>query len=604
MLKKQQAFRQIHILILMVAALIIGIIFLRQYGESWDELQFFKYADNAIKSYSTWPTTGDIPLTGNTYDNYGPAFVIGVDLGARLLTHILPFTTSDTRHLLYFITYLIGIWAFYCLAKHWLSEIPSIGATLLFATQPLLWGHAFISPKDIPFLSLFLLTLLFGLRLFDTLEPISLNDLSPRRKWTLLVLTALWLASVFGLFMAAPFIHTWIDSLVRAAASGQTNIISAVASDIHKVKTEIYIQKYFVYFLWARSAFFLLSSFIIAWFWRKTPSTFHFLLSIAPAAILLGIATSTRVLGPFAALFVAYYALRKHGKKAIPALIIYAVIALFAAYLTWPYLWLNPIGHFIESVRVMSEYPWKGQVLFNGVDYPSTGLPASYLPVLLGIQLTEPVWFLFIAGLAVTVYGSVKKRMASRALLALTLVWFILPLVGFVVTRPPLYDNFRQIFFILPPVFWMAGAVFEKIKKPALQIALIVLCILPGVIDGVRLHPYEYIYYNRFIGGEAGAFRKFEMDYWGTSYREAADWLNKNAPANAAVWVEGPAHLLGLYLRPDLKLYSTYEAKRAGHYDYVVALTRYNLDLISYPDAKVIHMIERDNALLTVIKQP
>ncbi len=584
--------------IVFLIAAILGILITRHYGESWDELQFYKYADNAIKSYSTWPRTGDIPLTGNTYDNYGPAYVIAVDLGARLLTHIFPLTTSDTRHLLYFITYIVGIWAFYALAKRWLSQIPAIGATLLFATQPLLWGHAFISPKDIPFLAFFLLSLEFGFRMADSLPD------APQPKRTLLVLTALWLASVFGLFAATSLIHTWIESLVRTAAAGQTNFISLIASDIHKVKPEIYVQKYFVYFLWVRAAFFLLSSSITVLLWHKVPSTFNFLFTILPAALLLGITTSIRMLGPFTALFIVYYAIRKHGKKALPALIVYAVIAIIAMYLTWPYLWLNPIGHFIESVRVMSQYPWKGQVLFNSADYPSTGLPASYLPVLLGIQLTEPVWFLFAAGLAVTVYGSLKQQMGSRALLALTLVWFALPLVGFIVTRSPLYDNFRQIFFILPPLFLMAGVVFEKIKRPVLQIALIALMVLPGVIDGVRLHPYEYIYYNRFVGGEQGAFRKFEMDYWGTSYREAADWLNANAPANATIWAEGPAHLLGMYLRPDLKLYSSYEVERADHYDYVVALTRYNLDLTSYPNTKVIHTIERDGALLTVIKQP
>jgi len=597
-LKKFQASSKIQLLVVTLVALIIGILILRQYGESWDELQFFKYADNAINSYFTWPTTGDIPLTGNTYDNYGPAFVIGVDLGARLLTRLTPLTTSDARHLLYYVTWLVGIWAFYALAKRWLSQIASIGATLLFATQPILWGHAFISPKDIPFLAFFLLSLEFGFRMADKLPD------APRPKKSLLVLTALWLAAVFGLFISTPAVHAWIDNLVRAAASGQTNIISSIASDIHKVKPEVYIQKYFVYFLWARSLFFLLSSFILFLLWKKVPSAFHFLLSILPAAILLGITTSIRVLGPFVAVFVAFYAIRKHGWKSIPAIFVYSIIALFAMYLTWPYLWLNPIANFMESVRVMSAYPWQGQVLFNGADYASTNLPLSYLPVLLGIQLTEPVWFLFAVGFVVTVYGSVKKRTESLALLALTLIWFILPLIGFIVTRSPLYDNFRQIFFILPSVFLMAGVVFEKIKKPVWQIVVIAVCIFPGVLYGARLHPYEYIYYNKFIGGEAGAFRKFEMDYWGTSYREAADWLNKNAPANATVWVEGPAHLLGLYLRPDLKLYSTYEAKRADHYDFDVALTRYNLDLTSYPDAKIVHIIERDGALLTVIKQP
>ena len=598
MLKRLQSFRQIHIISLIAAALLIGLFVFLHYGESWDELQFFKYADNAISSYSTWPRTGSIPLTGNTYDNYGPAYVIAVDLGARLLTRIIPLTTSDTRHLLYFFTYLIGIWAFHAFARRWLDQIPASGATLLLAAQPLLWGHAFISPKDIPFLAFFLLSLEFGFRMVDSLPD------APKPKRNLAFLSAVWLGCVLVLFGATPVIHTWIDSLVRAAAAGQVNIITLIASDIHKVDPEIYTQKYFVFFLRARAAFLLLSTFTLVWLWRKVPLFFRFLSTILPAALLLGVTTSIRVLGPFAALFVVYYAFRRHGRKAIPALLVYAVIALAAMYLTWPYLWLDPAGHFIESVRVMSEYPWRGQVLFNGVDYPSTGLPASYLPVLLGIQLTEPVWFLFAAGLAVTVYGSLKKRMGSQALLALTLVWFVLPLTGFILTRSPLYDNFRQIFFILPPVFLMAGVVFERIRRPILQIALIVLVVLPGVIDGVRLHPYEYTYYNRFIGGEQGAFRKFELDYWGTSYREAAGWLNRNAPANATIWVEGPAHLLPLYTRPDLKIYSSYEATRAAHYDFVVALTRYDLDLTSYPGAKVVHVIERDNALLTVIKKP
>ena len=94
----------------------------------------------------------------------------------------------------------------------------------------------------------------------------------------------------------------------------------------------------------------------------------------------------------------------------MPVLFTYGVVALIAMYLTWPYLWPDPIGHFFESARVMAEYPWKGQVLFNGVMYTSTDIPRSYLPVLLGIQLTEPVWFLFAVGLAAVVYESIKRR--------------------------------------------------------------------------------------------------------------------------------------------------------------------------------------------------
>ncbi len=586
---------------LLAVALVIGVVTVRQYGESWDELQFFKYADRALQAYSTWPTTGTVPLTGNTYDNYGPAYVMLVALGARLLGLVLPWLTSDLRHLLYFLTYLVGIWAFHALARRWLAAGAALGATLLFATQPLFWGHAFISPKDIPFLTFFLLSLEFGFRMVDALSP---EQGKFGRHGKLTALTVAWLVLLLAAFCATPLVQAVVSNLVNGAAQGQVNIVSRIASHVTPKSAPIYIERYFVYFLWMRAAFFAVSGAVLLWLWHRVPAAMQLLKSALPAGVLLGVTISIRVLGPFAGLIVIGYALWKIGKGSAVMLCVYASAAIIAMYLTWPYLWPNPIGHLIESVRVMSEYPWKGQVLFAGASYPSTDLPRSYLPVLLGIQLTEPVWFLFAAGLVILVYESIRRNIQSRTLLVLTGVWFILPLLGFIITRSPLYDNFRQVIFILPPVFLLAGVAFQKIRRPVLQAAVIVLLVLPGVIDGVHLHPYEYIYYNRFVGGVSGAFRQFELDYWGTSYREAADYLNSVAPANATIWVEGPAHLLQLYVRPDLKTYSTYEAERALHYDYVVALSRYNLDLTSYPEAAIIHAIQRDGATLTVIKKP
>jgi hypothetical protein len=590
--------------VFLTAIAILGILLTRHYGESWDELKFYKYADLSLHAYSIWPTTGTVPEFGNTYDNYGPAYVMLVSLGASALQTFIPWSLSDLRHLLYFLTFLVGVWAFYALARRWLSQTAAFGAALLFMAQPLFWGHAFISPKDIPFLTFFLLSLLFGLRLFDNPQPLSLNGLAPRSRRILLVLTALWLVSVFVLFLGVDLVHAWIDSAVRAAAAGQPNLIARIASDLDKVEPDVYTQRYFTLFIQARLIYFLLSTLILVYLYHHlAPTTLHSLISILLPAIFLGLATSIRLLGPLAGLLITIYALRGNGKNAILTLAVYASFALAAMYVSWPYLWPDPIGRFVESLRVMSQYPWPGQVLFNGVQYQSTGIPVSYLPVLLGIQLTEPVWVLFIAGLTVAIAGFVKRR-EYVDLLALTLVWFVLPLTGFIVSRSPLYDNFRQIFFILPPVFLMAGVVFEKIKRPAMQMALIVLIVLPGIIGIIRLHPYEYVYYNTFVSGELGAFRRFELDYWGTSYREAADWLNKTAPPDANVWVDGPAHLLDMYLREDLDLYSTYEAERAEQYDYAVSTTRYDLDLTSFPDAKIAYKIERSNALLAVIKQP
>jgi hypothetical protein len=80
--------------------------------------------------------------------------------------------------------------------------------------------------------------------------------------------------------------------------------------------------------------------------------------------------------------------------------------------------------------------------------------------------------------------------------------------------------------------------------------------------------------------------------------------VNQIAPANSAIWVEGPAQLFELFAREDLKIYSDHEVERADRYDYVIATTRYNLDQTSYPNAKIIHEIKRGEAVLTVIKKP
>ncbi len=285
-------------------------------------------------------------------------------------------------------------------------------------------------------------------------------------------------------------------------------------------------------------------------------------------------------------------------------LLVYAVLAFFTMYLTWPYLWPDPLGHLVESAVVMSRYPWRGTVLFGGQLYPSTGLPPSYLPVLLAIQFTETAWLAILTGIVIAALQLVRHGRVAGSALLLSVVWCALPVLGFVLTRSPLYDNFRQVLFVLPPLFLLAGVAFDAIRDSRLRLAVIALAVLPGIVAGAQLHPYEYIYYNRLVGGVHGAFRKYELDYWGTSYREAADYLASVAPANATVWVEGPTHLLQLYARPDLKIYSTYESPRLDRYDYVVALSRFNLDLSSYPEAPIIHVIQRDGATLTVIKKP
>jgi len=595
----------------------MGVLTLTHYGESWDELNLYKYAEHSLEAYAAWPLHGVIPVTGDRFENYGPAFVMFTAMVTNAFTQNLRNVQAvDIQHFVYFLTFLVGVWAFYQLATRWMSHTAAFGATLLYITQPLFWGHAFINPKDIPLLSLFTLSVFLGMKMHDSLfgrgvdsviesVPWVWKGLSQRTRRLLIGATFLWLASIALLYGGTPLVHHWLDSAVRAAAGGEPSLLARIASNIHKVPPEVYVEKFFVLFLRVRSIYFLVTTAVLIWLYqRNLPAALRVLGIILPAAIILGLTVSIRIFGPLAGLLVAGYILWKSGRRAWLPIAIYALIAIMAMYLTWPYLWPNPIGRFFETVQIMAQHPWPGTVLFNGLNYPANELPASYMPVLLAIQLTEPVWVLFAIGLAVAFYGSLKRRMESRELLALTLVWFFLPLVTFMIVRPTMYDNFRQSLFILPPIFLMAGLAFEQIHKPVLQSALIALVVLPGLIASVKLHPYEYIYYNQFVGGVNNAVDKFELDYWGTSYREAAQELNHIAPSNANVWVDGPAHILETYARPDFHLYSAYEAERADHYDAVVTLARYDQEKTSFPNANIVYAVTRDGAILSVIKKP
>ena len=572
--------------------LIAGLLTFDNYGQSWDEDSLQTYSIKSLNAYSTWREEGIVNLTRDDLAFYGPAYVMLVEWFAQNIK--TSFHISDIRHLIYFITYFLGALAFYSIAKRWLSQNAALGGTLLFATQPLLWGHAFINPKDTPFLSLFLISIATGFKAFDSIDFDS--NLKLDKKLTLL--TTIWLVSVFGFFLFTQNIHDYISTLVISAQAGNTNIISLIAKNINAVSAEVYTQRYFLLFLQARTIFFLLSSFFLFYaYYRFKPNLLKTILSLLPASFFLGFATSTRILGPFAGLIITIYQLRTKGKQAIFPLTIYAILSIIFTYLTWPYLWMNPIARFFESFREMSLYPWAGTVLFNGANYPLTDLPYTYLPILFGIQFSEAVWVLAIVGVWLAIRGQEKKR----GLIELFLLWFLIPFVAFIIFKIALYDNFRQILFIIPPIFLLAGAAFEKIKNIKWQVALIVLCLIPNILGIVNLHPYEYIYYNTFAGDTS---ERFENDYWATSYREAAEYVNSVASPNANIWVEGPAQLFAMFAREDLKIYSSGEVERAENYEYVVTITRYNLNEKSYPDAEIIYEIKRGNAVLTVIKKP
>jgi hypothetical protein len=495
--------KHLPIIVLLASALVIGLLILPQFGESWDEADIRRYSAYALGAYAYLPHPRDLAPFETNLNFYGPGYFVAADLMSRAIQWIQPGWSLVTAwHAVYFLTFLAGAAFLYLLARRCMSDLAAFGATLLFITQPLLWGHAFINPKDIPFLTFFAGTVYFGLKMVD--------DLAQAR-------------------------------LIRP--------------------------------------------------------------SLVIAALMLGLTSTLRLTGPLAGVLVlAYAAWRLRTRILLPAAV-YLVIACIAAFLCWPYVWADPMGRLLDSLQVMAQFPFQSPIMFAGKLYPADQLPASYFPVILGIQLTESAIPLIVAGLVLSVVAFTRGE--NRGSLLLLAAWFIVPTAVIVGSRRPIYDNARQLFFVLPPLFIASGLALDKLfqflRRPVLQGAVLLALALPGVLLGVRLHPYEYVYYNILVGGTGGAFEGYEMDYWGTSLDEIGRHLNATAPPEAKILVFGPSDILAGELRPGLQVYLPRDGSNRI-FDYVVLLARSRADLGVCKDAETIFAVSRRGAILSELR--
>jgi hypothetical protein len=325
------------------------------------------------------------------------------------------------------------------------------------------------------------------------------------------------------------------------------------------------------------------------------------------AGIVLGLATSIRAIAPLAGLIVVFYLLTKRRSTgwAVPAA--YFLVAGFITYLTWPYLWASPIVNYLKEIGIVSSFQYySGRVLFGGALHGIRDLPITYLPVLLGIQFTEPLVLGVLTGIGVLVSRIVRIGLRADLLLYIGM-GFVFPFFALVLLNTPLYHNFRQVLFIVPSMFMLAAfsldAVFTKITHPASRLFLIAALAWPGIYSTVQLFPYQYVYYNSLVGGPAGARNRYELDYWRTAMRELALELNETAPGASKIVISGSASLFNRYARTDLIVetvaQSTYDLN--GDYDYAVQLARWHNWEI-YPQARNIFVIERDGLVLATVK--
>jgi hypothetical protein len=190
-------------------------------------------------------------------------------------------------------------------------------------------------------------------------------------------------------------------------------------------------------------------------------------------------------------------------------------------------------------------------------------------------------------------------------LVGLTWLWFLLPAATIMLDVVPAYQNFRHILFALPAMFLVVGFGAWKLagvaRRPLLQAALAALALVPGIVGIIRLHPYEYIYYNELVGGVRGAAGRYDLDYFCTASRRAMDVVNE--AADPGDWVAFAPNLLAarMVAQPDLNLV---KAESAGSDpDFAVACHRDVRRTSFFPDMETIYEVTVEGAPLALVKQ-
>ena len=254
----------------------------------------------------------------------------------------------------------------------------------------------------------------------------------------------------------------------------------------------------------------------------------------------------------------------------IPGLVLgYLVMGL-----TWPWSIIEPGNPFLALTYFSHffERPWKE--MFDGALVSVPDMPWSYLPTLFALQMPEVLLALSIGGAIGTFVMLARRGVSARRktiLLMLTLA-ATLPIAIAMVKRPALYNGIRHFVFVIPPMTVVGGYAFAwamnrlgQNRRGWQPVLLAALCfgLLLSLGEMIRLHPYQYTYFNQVAGTVRGADDRFMLDYWGLAFKQASEELREQLaekqefPPEGRKWkvaVCGPQRPAEVALGPDFAI--------------------------------------------------
>jgi Dolichyl-phosphate-mannose-protein mannosyltransferase len=215
-----------------------------------------------------------------------------------------------------------------------------------------------------------------------------------------------------------------------------------------------------------------------------------------------------------------------------PALVL-AYLLMIAA---WPWAAQSPLNP-LRALNDFAQFHYEIRTLLFGHLYTMADVPRWYVPAYLLIKLTGPILIGIVLALAFAVWPdranaeTGARRRLETGFIAFTAAF---PVACHAIAHGPAFTGLRHFLFVVPPLTVLAGIGFDALlsslaaRRAAYALAAS-LALAAGLASDavtlVRLHPYEYLFYNDLVGGLAGAARRNETDYWVNIMPEAVEKL-------------------------------------------------------------------------------
>jgi len=229
-------------------------------------------------------------------------------------------------------------------------------------------------------------------------------------------------------------------------------------------------------------------------------------------------------------------------KKFYKKILTFIFFLIFFTLLFYPPFWLNPLLIF-NAISHMASY-------FNDVCTNTLGtcmhpknLPPTYIPIWLSVKL--PLFI--ILGIFLVpfsekkIFVSPKKNIFFGTILA-TPILIILVLI---LRKVHLYDELRQIMFLIPILF-ILGSVSLYVFSRKLFYSIGTFMLMLFIFENIKINPYQYVWFN-LPSRTIDLTKKFELEYQGISGKEIASYISSSGYKNYCILVN-PLHTLKPYL--------------------------------------------------------